>query len=233
MKIFLSTIFFFISMFSLYNIEKSDYKHKSFFKINEVGIKGDFSLVKYEVTNLAGELKSKNYWDIDKEYISKKLEEDIRIDKVDIEFGNTGDLEINIVEKIPSYYINLNKEMFAADSAGVIFSYMQEAKIGDFPIINATEKKQIDKIINVFSKIKDDTLEQMISQAYYVDKNEIDLLIGKETMIKTNEEVLEQKYDVLRELYLNLSKNSKINYIDLRFDGYVVNGIGVGKDANQ
>ena len=64
-------------------------------------------------------------------------------------------------------------------------------------------------------KIKDAELVKMITKIYYKSPIEIDLLIDKDVIIKTQQNVIDEKYDVLRELYFNLSKDKKyLNIID-------------------
>ncbi|MGL4393354.1 MAG: cell division protein FtsQ/DivIB [Fusobacteriaceae bacterium] len=188
--------------------------------------------MKVELKFLADTIKDKNMWFLDLKFMEEKISKDVRISKVNIKFYELGKMKIEVFQKEPSYYISFSKKMYLADEEGAIFAFMNELKVKDLPIIHIVEEQQTSEIINIFSKMNDENLVQMVSQVYYLDKNQIDFVIGNNSRIKTNVEVSNVKYSALRDIFLNISKTSKIEYIDLRFDGYIVKGTGVDRIAN-
>lgn len=46
------------------------------------------------------------------------------------------------------------------------------------------------------------------------------------TIIKTNEKVEKEKYKVVETLYSELIKTKKVEYIDLRFNDFIVKSVG-------
>ncbi len=232
MKLFLNSIFLFFSIFSIYKIE-TEYIYNPFFKIKEISFLGQFSMIKNEASKLATELYEKNIWEVNIELLEKQLKKDIRIDEVAIEFNEIGKINIEINQKKPEYYVEIQRKTYSVDSKGKIYSFLNEDEIKELPIIFVGNENEILEVTKILEKIKDENLLQMISQIYYENSKEINFLIGENTIIKTNEEVLPKKYNVLRELFINVSKNKKIEYIDLRFDGYVVKSTGDEKDGKK
>ncbi|MGL5964161.1 MAG: cell division protein FtsQ/DivIB, partial [Fusobacteriaceae bacterium] len=85
----------------------------------------------------------------------------------------------------------------------------------------------------ILKSIEDDTLYEMISQVYYKNELYVEVFIDGGTILKTNQETPNFKYGVAKNLYLDISQNQKIDYIDLRFDGYIVKNVGVDTDAKH
>ncbi|MGL5123050.1 MAG: cell division protein FtsQ/DivIB [Fusobacteriaceae bacterium] len=232
MKLFLNSIFIFFSIFSIYKIETL-YIYNPIFKIKKISFLGQFSLIKNEASKLGAELYEKNIWEVDINLLEKQLKKDIRIEDVNIEFKEIGKINIEINQKKTEYYVQIQEKTYSLDTEGRIYSLINEDKIKELPIIFAENKDEILEARKILKKIKDENLLQMISQIYYENSKEINILISGNTLIKTNEEVQSEKYDVLRKLFINLSKNKKIEYIDLRFDGYVVKSTGDEKDGKK
>ncbi|MGL5050744.1 MAG: cell division protein FtsQ/DivIB [Fusobacteriaceae bacterium] len=221
MKLFLGSLFILISLFSIYDIENS-FLHKDVFKIQELKISGEFTTLKNEVLKFGNELYMKNIWEIDKDKIEKTLKEDIRVEKVNVDFKNLSEISIYIEEKKAHYYVNLEEKIYMIDKKGEIFALLNETQLKNIPIIYIKNFDEIQKAIELLKKIKDDKFLEMVSQVYIESDQEINLLIDGKTIVKTNLEVVENKYLRVRELFIELSKDQKIEYIDLRFDGFVV-----------
>ena len=123
--------------------------------------------------------------------------------------------------------------MYSTDSEGNIFSFMDEQNIQPLPIIYVKNEKELIQVIEVLSKVEDENFYQMISEIYYKNPLETELLIGERSIVKTNSEVAPSKYKVAKELYKDLVKNQKIEYLDLRFDGYIVKSVGVETNGKR
>lgn len=230
MKLFLGSFFILISLFSIYNIE-NNFLNKDVFKIQELKISGEYSTLKNEVLKFGKELYKKNIWEIDKKKLEKTLKEDIRVEKAQIDFKNLGEISIVIEEKKADYYVNLEDTIYISNKQGEIFALLNETKLKNLPIMYVKNFDEIPKIVELLDKIKDEKLVGSISQIYFQSDQEINLLIDEKTLIKTNLEVYDKKYLRVRELFVELSKNQKIEYIDLRFDGFVVKEVGEKKNA--
>lgn len=221
MKLFLGSFFILISLFSIYDIENS-FLNRDVFKIQELKISGEFSTLKNEVLKFGNELYRKNIWEIDKKEIEKTLKEDTRVEKVNVDFKNLSEISIFIEEKKADYYVSLEEIIYISDKKGEIFALLNETKLKNLPIIYVKNLDEINKAIELLEKIKDKKLLDMISQIYVESDQEINFLIDGKTIVKSNLEVYERQYLRLRDLFIELSKTQKIEYIDLRFDGFVV-----------
>lgn len=225
LKLFLGSLYLTIFLF-LIGIVNVKYTENSEFLIKDVSFTGEYSMLKDELIKVANGVYGKNMWEVSLFKIKKKLQEDIRIKDVDISYTGVGEINFKIEEKQPMYYVNIKGKTYVADEKGRVFAFINETKIKELPIFYVGEEKEIEECLTLLSKISDEDLKKMISQINYKGPQEINLLLNKTTVIKTQTEVSEKKYNVLRELYLNLAKDKKIEYIDLRFDGYVVKEIG-------
>lgn len=215
-------------LITIHSIEKS-YIYNPIFQIKNVVYNGKSDMIKDELKELSTSLYGKNIWGIDTESIEKIIKSDIRVKDVEVNFKNIGEIDFNIEEKKPAFYANIDNKSYVVDENGDIFASMNELKLEDLPLISVKKEENILDVIKILSKIKDESFLHMISQIFYESPVEINLLLDKGTMIRTNRDVSEKKYTVLRELYLDLSSNNKnkVEYIDLRYDGYIVKSIGV------
>ncbi|MBP6063243.1 MAG: cell division protein FtsQ/DivIB [Fusobacteriaceae bacterium] len=225
LKFFLGTLYLTIFLFVIDKVEKN-YISKPEFKLSIIKYNGNYSLIKDELIKLSDSIYGKSIWELPLNKLKQKIQEDIRVKSVNISYPKLGAVDFLIEEKEPSYYANINGKNFAIGEKGEIFAFIEEISVKELPIIFVNSEEEIEDILKLLFKIKDAELVKMITKIYYKSPIEIDLLIDKDVIIKTQQNVIDEKYDVLRELYFNLSKDKKIEYIDLRFDGYVVKEIG-------
>ena len=103
-------------------------------------------------------------------------------------------------------------------------------------LINSEEEiKEISEFLN---EISDLAIFKKISQIYKVNDKEFIIILTDGVKIKTNrakdnDEISKEKenkrYLIAEQLYFNMSKERKIDYIDLRFNDYIIKYLGDSK----
>lgn len=232
MRAILGAFFCLVFTVLIYEVEKN-FVTKQIFKIDEISFRGNSDLTRQELTKLGHSIYGKNIFQLDFKSIKEHIEKDVRIESVDIIRDDIGKVKFQIKEKDPKFYVNIGNKMYSTDSEGNIFSFMDEQNIQPLPIIYVKNEKELIQVIEVLSKVEDENFYQMISEIYYKNPLETELLIGEGSIVKTNSEVASSKYKVAKELYKDLVKNQKIEYLDLRFDGYIVKSVGVETNGKR
>ena len=125
-----------------------------------------------------------------------------------------------------SYYAQVKNSIYLVDSYGIIFGTFNENTKKDIPLIVAEKKEEISQLKNILDLIDGFLLKDLVSQIYRKDKDCIEMILIDGTIIKTNEKVEKEKYKVVETLYSELIKTKKIEYIDLRFNDFIVKSVG-------
>ncbi len=201
-----------------------------FFKIKRVNIKGDPKLLLRELTELGKTTYNNNIWDLDFKSIEDELKKDVRVKNASVENNTLGELTISIEEKELFYYAQIKDKIYLVDSEGVVFGTFNEKEKKDIPLISVKEKEEIKSLLNVLVLMDDYLLKELVSQIYIKDKNCIEIILVDGTIIKTNEEIKREKYKVVETLYSELVKSKKVEYIDLRFNDFIVKSLGDKSD---
>ena len=201
-----------------------------FFKIKRVNVKGDPKLLLRELTELGKTTYNNNIWDLDFKSIEDELKKDVRVKNASVENNTLGELTISIEEKELFYYAQIKDKIYLVDSEGVVFGTFNEKEKKDIPLISVKEKEEIKSLLNVLVLMDDYLLKELVSQIYIKDKNCIEIILVDGTIIKTNEEIKREKYKVVETLYSELVKSKKVEYIDLRFDDFIVKSLGDKSD---
>ena len=99
--------------------------------------------------------------------------------------------------------------------------------------------KTVKEISEFLNEISDLAIFQKISQIYKVKNKEFVIILTDGVKIKTNrikdsnDEINKEKenkrYIIAEQLYFNMSKERKIDYIDLRFNDYIIKYLGDSK----
>ena len=221
MKLFLNALLSLIVMFSIYKVE-NEFVLKPNFNIHKVKIMGEFSILKKEIKELGNELYGKNIWEIDKSKIEDRLKSDFRVKEAQVLFSKLGELEIIVEEKKTAYYGDIKGKIYCIDEKGEVFTDINSAKIMELPIVYAEDEKKLKIGTTFLSSLKNEEFKKKIVQLYYIDKYKIEILREDGIVIKTSSKVLEDKYDVVEILLRELGTEEKIDYVDLRFEGYIV-----------
>ncbi len=207
MKFIIKLGFIFFVSWILYLIP-SRFLPMDLFRIKEIKIQGNSKNLSSELTELASSLYNNNIWEIDLKEIQNFLAKDVRIKKTDVEVVSLGKLLINIEERKLKYYAQIGNKVYLVDDEGVIFGFLREK----------------DELDTYFIKVeKEEDIKDLLKICRMIDEN---ILLTDGTVIKTDFEVEKEKYKIVENLYYELIKTKKIEYIDLRFNDFIVKSLG-------
>ena len=210
----------------------------NYFNINKVNITDNSKMLQNELTKLTEKLYNKNSIYINSNEIKEFIGKDIRVESVTVEKKSLGEINIDVKEKGLAYYAVIGKNIYLADKEGKIFAYLNEKEVEEVPFIIANNEKEIKEISEFLNEILDLAIFKKISQIYKVnDKEFVIILIDgvkiKTNKVKNNDEISKEKenkrYLIAEQLYFNMSKERKIDYIDLRFNDYIIKYLGDSK----
>lgn len=196
-----------------------------FFKIKDIEIEGNNKNLLIELTELQEKLYNKNIWEIDIEKLKDEIKKDARVKSVEISNPKLGKLEIKVDEKEEMYYIQLKDRVYIADENGEVFGYIKEKPPKDTYIIVAKEEEELATLLEIAKKIDTLNIRNIVSQIYIKSKNYVEILLINGIKLKTNMDVPIEKYIIFESLYNSISSEKKIEYVDLRFDDYIVKSI--------
>ena len=230
--LFLSGIIYLIYMLPQ-NFFRLDY-----FNINKVNVTDNSKMLHDELTKLTEKLYNKNSIYIDSNEIKEFIEKDIRVESATVEKKSLGEIDIDIKEKDLAYYAVIGKNIYLTDKEGKIFAYLNEKEVEGVPFIIANNEEEIKEISEFLNEILDLAIFKKISQIYKVNDKEFIIILTDGVKIKTNrakdnDEISKEKenkrYLIAEQLYFNMSKERKIDYIDLRFNDYIIKYLGDSK----
>ncbi len=200
------------------------------FRIKKVNIKGEPKLLLRELTELGKTTYNKNRWNLNFKLIEDALKKDVRVKNIRIENDKLGELTINIEEESLFYYAQIKDRIYLVDSEGVIFGTFNEKNKKGIPLISVDKEEDIKSLLSVLVLMDDYILKELVSQIYIKDKDCIEVILVDGTIIKTNEKITREKYKVVETLYSELIKSKKVEYIDLRFNDFIVKNLGDKND---
>jgi len=231
--LFLSGIIYLIYMLPQ-NFFRSNY-----FNINQINITDNSKMLQNELTELSKKIYNKSAIYVDSNKIKEFIEKDVRVESAIVEKNSLGEITIDIKEKDLVYYAVIGKNIYLVDKEGRIFAYLNEKEVEGVPIIIANNEEEIKEISDFLNEISDLAIFKRISQMYKVKDKEYIIILADGVKIKTNrikdsnDEINKEKenkrYVVAEQLYFNMSKERKIDYIDLRFNDYIIKYLGDGK----
>ena len=230
--LFLSGIIYLIYMLPQ-NFFRLDY-----FNINKVNVTDNSKMLHDELTKLTEKLYNKNSIYIDSNEIKEFIEKDIRVESATVEKKSLGEIDIDVKEKDLAYYAVIGKNIYLTDKEGKIFAYLNEKEVEGVPFIIANNEEEIKEISEFLNEISDLAIFKKISKIYKVNDKEFIIILTDGVKIKTNrakdnDEISKEKenkrYLIAEQLYFNMSKERKIDYIDLRFNDYIIKYLGDSK----
>ena len=230
--LFLSGIIYLIYMLPQ-NFFRLDY-----FNINKVNVTDNSKMLHDELTKLTEKLYNKNSIYIDSNEIKEFIEKDIRVESATVEKKSLGEIDIDVKEKDLAYYAVIGKNIYLTDKEGKIFAYLNEKEVEGVPFIIANNEEEIKEISEFLNEISDLAIFKKISQIYKVNDKEFIIILTdgvkiKTNKVKNNDEISKEKenkrYLIAEQLYFNMSKERKIDYIDLRFNDYIIKYLGDSK----
>lgn len=195
---------------------------KPVFKIEDVRIEGASEKLEKSFAPLKEQLIGKNINDINLEEIKKRVLEDVRVKNGKVKREALNKILITIEEREPEYYLQYKKNIYILDKEGKIYGYLNDLKTKDFPFIVAKTEEEIEILLGVLDKGEATDFKDIISQIYIKDSSSINIVLSDGAVIKTDKEVTKEKYDIGSYLFFDLSSRKKIDYIDLRYEDYIV-----------
>ena len=211
----------------------------NYFNINQINITDNSKMLQNELTELSKKIYNKSAIYVDSNKIKEFIEKDVRVESVTVEKNSLGEITIDVKEKDLVYYAVIGKNIYLVDKEGRIFAYLNEKEVEGVPIIIANNEEEIKEIADFLNEISDLAIFKRISQMYKVKDKEYIIILADGVKIKTNrikdsnDEINKEKenkrYVVAEQLYFNISKEKKIDYIDLRFNDYIIKFLGDSK----
>lgn len=232
MKFIFRLVFIFLFSWLLYLIP-SKFLTLDFFKVKEIKIEGSPKMLSRELTEMIKIIYNSNIWDIDLKGLEEYLEKDMRIERAKIRILDLGKIEIDIKERELAYYLQTKNRIYLIDSNGKKFGYLKERLEKDTYFIVIKDESELEKLLQLGKRLDDSLLKILISQLYMKDENCIEIILLDGTIIKTNLDVEDEKYKVLETLYNELAKTKKIEYIDIRFNDFIVKSLEEKKSGDK
>ena len=232
MKFIFRLVFIFLFSWLLYLIP-SKFLTLDFFKVKEIKIEGSPKMLSRELTEMIKIIYNSNIWDIDLKGLEEYLEKDMRIERAKIKILGLGKIEIDIKERELAYYLQTKNRIYLIDTNGKKFGYLKERLEKDTYFIVIKDESELEKLLQLGKRLDDSLLKILISQLYMKDENCIEIILLDGTIIKTNLEVEDEKYKVLETLYNELAKTKKIEYIDIRFNDFIVKSLEEKKSGDK
>ncbi|WP_321329308.1 FtsQ-type POTRA domain-containing protein [uncultured Ilyobacter sp.] len=222
MKVFFRIILLFLFAAAFFYMDQT-FLQRDIFRVEKIWIFGDLNLTQREVKKQMGTVIGEYIWGIDPKAIEEILEEDIRIEKAKVKKILPDEIRVEITEKDPSYYAQYKDRVYTVDESGKIFAYLEETSVRDLPLLLIKKEEQIPELLKILNKIKGKKIEKLISQIYIYNKWCINFVLFDGTIVKTDNNVEEKKYDVAERLYSELKLNQNdLEYMDIRFSDYIV-----------
>lgn len=232
MKFIFRLVFIFLFSWLLYLIP-SKFLTLDFFKVKELKIEGSPKMLSRELTEMIKIIYNSNIWDIDLKGLEEYLEKDMRIERAKIKILGLGKIEIDIKERELAYYLQTKNRIYLIDTNGKKFGYLKERLEKDTYFIVIKDESELEKLLQLGKRLDDSLLKILISQLYMKDENCIEIILLDGTIIKTNLDVEDEKYKVLETLYNELAKTKKIEYIDIRFNDFIVKSLEEKKSGDK
>lgn len=232
MKFIFRLVFIFLFSWLLYLIP-SKFLTLDFFKVKEIKIEGSPKMLSRELTEMIKRIYNSNIWDIDLKGLEEYLEKDMRIERAKIKILGLGKIEIDIKERELAYYLQTKNRIYLIDTNGKKFGYLKERLEKDTYFIVIKDESELEKLLQLGKRLDDSLLKILISQLYMKDENCIEIILLDGTIIKTNLDVEDEKYKVLETLYNELAKTKKIEYIDIRFNDFIVKSLEEKKSGDK
>lgn len=207
-------------------LTEKNFTHHEFFKVKKVNVNETSLYLARDIEKIEEYLRDKNILEIDIDFLKRLFDNDIRVKKVNVNVVNEGEINISVVERETKYYAQIGKEIFSMDNDGVIFASQDEKEKLDIPMFIGENNSDIKIMLEMMENIQKESFRDLISQIYRKNEYCIVLLLLDGTMIYTNEKVHKNKYETAEILYNNLVRSKKLEYMDLRFQDYVVKELG-------
>ncbi len=220
MGLIIRLCFFMLLSFAIIKTENNFFKSPEHL-IKEVKISGIDKEFLKDFDFLNSKLIGQSIYKTDIIQLTTLLKEDIRLENITITSEGLDTLNIFLERKKPKYYLQYKGKTFLIDKNNIVYGELNDEKISSLPFILIKENKEFYPLVNILDNLNL-SLEERVSQLYHENEHCVNILLTDGTILKTNNLVTQEKYNIGRDLYLGLAQERKIEYIDLRFDDYIV-----------
>ncbi len=203
----------------------------NYFKINQISVIDNSKMLQSELTNLTKRIYNKKNTQLNYKKLEDFYKKDLRIKKFEIKDVALGKIEIKVEGREVAYYTIVKNKVFLMDKDGKIFGYLNEKERKFLPFIIAKNREEKLALIEILNKISETDLIRYVSQIFKVKEKEYRVILIDGVTLKVNLGIDVEKYEVTEMLYLDVKENKKIDYIDLRFDDYIIKYLG--DDENE
>ena len=195
---------------------------KPVFQLKNVNVTGASQKLENSFDIIKNEIIGKNINELEFKDLEERILQDVRVNKVSIKRDGLNEISIVVEEKEPKYYLQYKKNVYLLDNSGNIYGYLNDLTTKDFPFIVIKSENEIETLLGILDKAEATDFKDMISQIYMADKKRVEIVLSDGAVIKTDRDVKKEKYDIGSYLFFDLSKKKKIEYMDLRYEDYIV-----------
>ena len=195
---------------------------KPVFQLKNVNVTGASQKLENSFDIIKNEIIGKNINELEFKDLEERILQDVRVNKVSIKRDSLNEISIVVEEKEPKYYLQYKKNIYLLDNSGNIYGYLNDLTTKDFPFIVIKSENEIETLLGILDKAEATDFKDMISQIYMADKKRVEIVLSDGAVIKTDRDVKKEKYDIGSYLFFDLSKKKKIEYMDLRYEDYIV-----------
>lgn len=194
----------------------------NYFKINKINLVNSSKMLQSELTNLTKKIYNKKNTEIDYKLLEEFYKKDLRVKKFKINDLALGEIQITTETEELNYYTIINNKVFLLNGEGENFGYLNEKERKFLPFVMGDSKEERLILINILKKINDLELTKYISQIFKVSQEEYIIILLDGIKFKIDLNTSKEKYKIAEMLYFDVKENKKIEYIDLRFDDYII-----------
>ncbi len=203
----------------------------NYFKITQITIIDNSKMLQSELTNLTKRIYNKKNTQLNYKKLEDFYKKDLRVKNFEIKDVALGKIEIKVEGREVACYTIVKNKVFLMDKDGEIFGYLNEKERKFLPFIIARNREERLALIEILNKISETDLIEYVSQIFKVKEDEYRVILIDGVKLKIDLDIDTEKYEIAGMLYLNVKENKKIDYIDLRFDDYIIKYLG--DDENE
>ncbi|MBS9775631.1 MAG: cell division protein FtsQ/DivIB [Fusobacterium sp.] len=197
-----------------------------YFKITKINVVDNSKILESELTSLTKKIYNKKNVQLNYEELEKFYKKDLRIEKLKFEDVGLGEIKITAEgKKLKCYTIKDNK-VFLVDKNGEIFGYLHENEREFLPILIANNREERRELIEILDRISGIYLVKYISQFSKISKDEYKIILIDGIKLKIKSDISLEKLKIAERLYLDVKETKKVDYLDLRFNDYIIKYIG-------
>ncbi len=197
-----------------------------YFKITKINTIDNSKMLQSELTNLTKKIYNKKSTQINYRELENFYRKDLRIKDIKIQNDSLGKIIITTEGKKLKYYTVDNNRVFLMNENGEIFGYLNESKRQSLPFVIGKNREERLEIIEILDRISQLQIIKYVSQITKIKEDDYRITLLDGVKLKTRPEVELKKYKIVESLYSEIRNHEKLDYIDLRFEDYIIKYIG-------